>query len=37
VISQRWEGFKDGDVVAAVVVGSGLSWSSMQIEFGGGS
>ncbi|HZF55319.1 MAG TPA: ketoacyl-ACP synthase III [Polyangiaceae bacterium] len=37
VISQRWEGFKDGDVVAAVVVGSGLSWSSMQIEFGGRS
>jgi 3-oxoacyl-[acyl-carrier-protein] synthase-3 len=34
VISQRWESFKDGDVVAAVVVGSGLSWSSMQIEFG---
>ena len=34
VISQRWDSFKDGDVIAVVVVGSGLSWSSMQIELG---
>lgn len=33
VISQSWDRFKDGDVVAMVVVGSGLSWSSVQIEF----
>lgn len=33
VISQNWERFRPGDVVALVVVGSGLSWSSMQIEF----
>lgn len=33
VISQNWDRFKDGDVVALVVVGSGLSWSSLQIEF----
>ena len=34
VVSQRWSDFRDGDVVALVVVGSGLSWSSMQIELG---
>lgn len=33
VISQRLAEFKPGDVVACVVVGSGLSWASMQIEF----
>jgi 3-oxoacyl-[acyl-carrier-protein] synthase-3 len=33
VLSQRWDDAKDGDVVAMVVVGSGLSWSSLQIEF----
>lgn len=33
VISQSWERFVPGDVAALVVVGSGLSWSSMQIEF----
>ena len=33
VMSQRWDGFQPGDVVALVVVGSGLSWSSLQIEF----
>jgi 3-oxoacyl-[acyl-carrier-protein] synthase-3 len=33
VMSQSWERFQAGDVVALVVVGSGLSWSSMQIEF----
>ena len=33
VMSQSWDSFKPGDVVAMVVVGSGLSWSSLQIEF----
>ena len=33
VISQSWDRFQPGDVVALVVVGSGLSWSSLQIEF----
>jgi 3-oxoacyl-[acyl-carrier-protein] synthase-3 len=33
VMSQHWDQFKAGDVVALVVVGSGLSWSGLQIEF----
>jgi 3-oxoacyl-[acyl-carrier-protein] synthase-3 len=33
VISQRWDDFRPGDVCALVVVGSGLSWASSQIEF----
>lgn len=33
VMSQNWDSFKPGDVVAMVVVGSGLSWSSLQLEF----
>jgi len=33
VLSQNWERFKDGDLVAVVVVGSGLSWSSTLVEF----
>lgn len=33
VLSQHWESFKAGDVVALVVVGSGLSWSGLHIEF----
>lgn len=33
VISQRFGDFVPGDIVACVVVGSGLSWSSVQIEF----
>jgi 3-oxoacyl-[acyl-carrier-protein] synthase III len=33
VLSQNWDQFKPGDVVALVVVGSGLSWSSLRIEF----
>ncbi|MFO0761660.1 MAG: ketoacyl-ACP synthase III [Byssovorax sp.] len=33
VMSQHWDKLKKGDVVAMVVVGSGLSWSSLQIEF----
>jgi len=33
VVSQHWDDLQAGDIVALVVVGSGLSWSSMQIEF----
>jgi 3-oxoacyl-[acyl-carrier-protein] synthase-3 len=33
VLSQNWERFKEGDLAALVVVGSGLSWSSMLLEF----
>ncbi len=32
VISQHWDRLRPGDVIAMVVVGSGLSWSSAQIE-----
>lgn len=32
VMSQRWNDFKSGDAVACVVVGSGLSWSSVHFE-----
>jgi 3-oxoacyl-[acyl-carrier-protein] synthase-3 len=32
VLSQSWDRFRPGDVVALVVVGSGLSWSSLTIE-----
>jgi 3-oxoacyl-[acyl-carrier-protein] synthase-3 len=35
VVSQNWDRFGDGDVVALVVVGSGLTWSSLAIEFNG--
>jgi 3-oxoacyl-[acyl-carrier-protein] synthase III len=34
VLSQSWDSLRPGDVVALVVVGSGLSWSSLQIEIG---
>jgi 3-oxoacyl-[acyl-carrier-protein] synthase III len=34
VISQNWDRFRDGDIAAVTVVGSGLSWSSLQIEIG---
>lgn len=34
VLSQRWDDLCAGDVVALVVVGSGLSWSGLRIEFG---
>jgi 3-oxoacyl-[acyl-carrier-protein] synthase III len=33
VISQNWEKFGPGSLVGVVVVGSGLSWSSMLLEF----
>lgn len=33
VISQRWDSFRQGDIVACVVVGSGLSWASVQLEW----
>ena len=33
VTSMRWNDFKPGDIAALVVVGSGLSWASLAIEF----
>jgi len=33
VLSQRWDDVADGERIAMVVVGSGLSWSSLQIDF----
>lgn len=33
VLSQNWTEFKDGDLLALIVVGAGLSWASMVIEF----
>jgi 3-oxoacyl-[acyl-carrier-protein] synthase-3 len=35
VLSQRWDDLADGDVVVVVVVGSGLTWSALQMEIGG--
>jgi 3-oxoacyl-[acyl-carrier-protein] synthase III len=35
VLSQSWDRLRDGDVAAVTVVGSGLSWASLQIELGG--
>ncbi|EYF05988.1 3-oxoacyl-ACP synthase III family protein [Chondromyces apiculatus] len=32
VLSQHWETLKEGDVLGLIVVGSGLAWSSLQIE-----
>lgn len=33
VLAQNWDKFKAGDVVAMVVVGAGLTWASMVVEF----
>lgn len=33
VLGQNWHTFKQGDRVALVVVGAGLTWASMAIEF----
>jgi 3-oxoacyl-[acyl-carrier-protein] synthase-3 len=33
VVSQNWDRFQTGDVVACVVVGSGLSWAGVQLEW----
>lgn len=33
VMSMRWNDFKSNDIVGLVVVGSGLSWASLAIEF----
>ncbi len=33
VLSQNWHWFTEGDIVALIVVGAGLTWSSMAIEF----
>jgi 3-oxoacyl-[acyl-carrier-protein] synthase-3 len=34
VLSQHWDELADGDSVVMVVVGSGLTWSSLHIEVG---
>lgn len=34
VLSQNWESFQPGDLVAMTAVGSGLSWGGMLIQFG---
>ena len=33
VMAQNWDKFNTGDVIALIVVGAGLTWSSMLIEF----
>lgn len=33
VLSQNWDKFTPGDTIGLVVVGAGLTWSSMRIEF----
>ena len=33
VVSQNWDTFKAGDVLAMVMVGAGLTWAGMSIEF----
>tara|TARA_R110002110_G_scaffold124505_2_gene301889 strand:+ start:38894 stop:39874 length:981 start_codon:yes stop_codon:yes gene_type:complete len=33
VLSQNWEKFHPGDKIGLVVVGAGLTWASMKIEF----
>ena len=33
VLSQNWHKFKGGDRLALIVVGAGLTWASMAIEF----
>lgn len=33
VLSQHWNEFRAGDIVALVTVGAGLTWASMAIEF----
>ncbi|MFQ5675260.1 MAG: 3-oxoacyl-ACP synthase III family protein [bacterium] len=33
VLSQNWHKFKEGDRLALIVVGAGLTWASMAIEF----
>lgn len=34
VLSENWQTFNEGDQLALVVVGSGLAWGGMAIEFG---
>ncbi|MGD2067321.1 MAG: ketoacyl-ACP synthase III [Gemmatimonadota bacterium] len=34
VVSQRWDAWEDGDDIAVVGVGSGLTWSSFLLRFG---
>jgi 3-oxoacyl-[acyl-carrier-protein] synthase-3 len=37
VLSQHWDGFRQGDYLALVGVGSGLTWSGSMLRFGGPS
>lgn len=37
VLSQHWNDFKSGDMLALAVVGSGLTWSGILVEFGDGA
>jgi len=34
VVSMRWDSWEDGDDIAVVGVGSGLTWSSFLLRFG---
>lgn len=33
VLSQNWQRFRPGDVLALIVVGAGLTWASLVLEF----
>lgn len=35
VLSMRWDDWSDGDDIAAVGVGAGLTWGSYLLHFGG--
>jgi 3-oxoacyl-[acyl-carrier-protein] synthase-3 len=37
VLSERWEGFRPGDQALLAMVGAGLTWAGMLLEFRGGS
>lgn len=34
VLSQNWDKFKDGDDLALIIVGAGLTWATLHVEFG---
>jgi 3-oxoacyl-[acyl-carrier-protein] synthase-3 len=35
VVSMNWDRWQDGDNIAVIGVGSGLTWSSYILRFGG--
>jgi 3-oxoacyl-[acyl-carrier-protein] synthase-3 len=37
ILSMRWDDWRDGDEIAVAVVGSGLSWSGLRVQVGGGA